>query len=130
MPPTSADANRLRSLGAELRGFVLRAKHALDEEIRSYPTPIPRCDAQFNHAYEQRSRLAALLQRIDAAPTGWDGASELLSAMAEFAALPSTGETLEERGLRARITEELSRAGVPAGSNPNRSAVDRAAGAG
>jgi hypothetical protein len=130
MPPTSADANRLRALGTELRDFALGAKRALDEEIRSYPTPIPRCDAQFNHAYEQRARLAALLHRIDAAVNRGDGTSELLGAMAEFAALPSTGETVEEQSLRVRITDELARAGAPVDSNPNRSAVDLAAGAG
>ncbi len=110
MTLTTADADRLRSLAAELRDFVLCAKRALDEEMRSYPTPIPRCDAQFNHAYEQRSRFAALLQRIDAATSGRDDASVLLEAMDEFASLPFTDETVEEQGLRARIAEELARA--------------------
>ena len=107
MAPTNTDTDRLRSLAAELRDFVLGAKRALDEELRSYPTPIPRCDAQFNHAYEQRARLAALLQRIDAPADRADGASTLLSAMSEFVSLPSAGETVEERRLRARIADAL-----------------------
>lgn len=110
MTLTAADVDRLRSLGAELRDFVLRAKRALDDEMRSYPTPIPRCDAQFNHAYEQRSRLAALLQRIDAATGGRDDASALLNAMDEFASLPSTDGAVDEQSLRARIAEELAQA--------------------
>src|SRR4029453_2688990 len=89
MTLTAADADRLSWLGTELRGFVLRTKRALDEEMRSYPTPIPRCDAQFNHAYEQRSRLAALLQRIGAATGGTGKARALLTAMDEVGALPS-----------------------------------------
>ena len=105
---TTADSDRLRSLGAELRDFVLRAKRALDDEIRSYPTPIPRCDAQFNHAYEQRSRLAALLQRIDDATGGRHEASALLSAMDEFASLPPANDAVEEQSLRARIAQELA----------------------
>ena len=36
-------------------------------EIRSYPTPIPRCDAQFNHLIETRERLFQELARLDAA---------------------------------------------------------------
>ena len=36
-------------------------------EIRAYPTPIPRCDAQFNHLIEQRDRLFQELSRLDAA---------------------------------------------------------------
>jgi len=107
MAPTNTDTDRLRSLAAELRDFVLGAKRALDEELRSYPTPIPRCDAQFNHAYEQRARLAALLHRIDAPADRADGASTLLSAMSEFVSLPSAGETVEERRLRARIADAL-----------------------
>jgi len=106
MAPITADVHRLRSLGTELRDFLLRAKRSLDEELRTYPTPIPRCDAQFNHAYEQRARLAELLNRVDAALGPASGASELLDAMTEFAALPSAGETAEERSLRARIAAE------------------------
>ena len=34
----------------------------LDEEIRGYPTPIPRCDAQLNHLYEERARIIAELE--------------------------------------------------------------------
>ena len=36
-------------------------------EIRAYPTPIPRCDAQFNHLIEKRERLFEELARLDAA---------------------------------------------------------------
>jgi hypothetical protein len=36
-------------------------------EIRAYPTPIPRCDAQFNHLIESRERLLHELARLDAA---------------------------------------------------------------
>ena len=98
MAPTAADTDRLRSLATELRDFVLRAKRALDEEMRTYPTPIPRCDAQFNHAYEQRARLAALLRRIDAAGDG-SGRCERAHGRdgREFASLPSMDESVDER---------------------------------
>ena len=128
MMPVSPDPKRLDALRAALRDFMFRAKASLDDEIRSYPTPIPRCDAQFNHAYEQRSRLAALLRRIDAATKDERGADELLRAMAEFSALPSIDESGEERALRARITDELARAGVPTVAGIELRAVDLAAG--
>jgi hypothetical protein len=121
----STDPRRLRSLSIALRDFVLSAKRGLDEEIRGYPTPIPRCDAQFNAAYEQRSRLAALLPRLDAAVEG-GGDAERLSALAEFSALPSLGEGSDERSLRASITAELSNAG--AGARQDSSAADLGAG--
>ena len=38
----------------------------LDAEIRAYPTPIPRCDAQFNHLMEERDRIRRLLEEIAA----------------------------------------------------------------
>ena len=125
MVSDAADPDPLPALVAAMRDFALRAKRSLDDEIRSYPTPIPRCDAQFNHAYAQRARLAALLQRIgpDAAEVG---ASALLSAMAEFSALPSIGETGEEHALRARIADALARAGVAVAASTNRGTVELA----
>src|SRR5262249_46615646 len=39
-------------------------RRALDAQIRSYPTPIPRCDAQFNHLFEERERIAKLLDEM------------------------------------------------------------------
>jgi hypothetical protein len=42
-------------------------RERLHAEIRAYPTPIPRCDAQFNHLIEQRDRLFQELARLDAA---------------------------------------------------------------
>jgi len=128
MAPASTDPNRLPALAAALHDFVLRAKSSLDEEIRSYPTPIPRCDAQFNYAYEQRARLAAVLQRIDAAADADCDADLLLRAMAEFSALAATGETGEERALRTHIADALARAGARIVASPDRSAVDVTAG--
>ena len=119
MIPASPETNRLHALIGSLRDFVLRARRSLDDEIRSYPTPIPRCDAQFNHAYEQRARLAALLQRMAAADD--DGAKALLRAMAEFSALPSLGESDEERSLRARVADALAGAGIEIVASPERS---------
>lgn len=128
MAPASTDPNQARALVVSLRDFVVRAKSALDDEIRSYPTPIPRCDAQFNHAYEQRSRLAALLHRIEAATAGEAAADGILRAMAEFAALPPLAESGEERTLRARIADALECAGVQVLASTERGTVDVAAG--
>ena len=124
----STDPDRLHALVEAVRDFMLRSKRSLDDEIRSYPTPIPRCDAQFNHAYEQRARLAALLQRIEAATSGTAGASELLHAMADFSALPAIGESSEEVALRARTADTLARSGLQMRVTLERGAVDSTAG--
>ena len=54
---------------AQVRSQLEAEKRRLDEEIRNYPTPIPRCDAQFNHLFEERERI----QRELAELAGEDG---------------------------------------------------------
>ena len=39
-------------------------RRELDAEIRAYPTPIPRCDAQFNHLMEERARIVEELEAL------------------------------------------------------------------
>ena len=46
------------------RAELEEKRRRLDDEIRSYPTPIPRCDAQFNQLFEERDRLARLLEEL------------------------------------------------------------------
>lgn len=51
---------------AELRAALEARRRQLDAEIRSYPTPIPRCDAQFNHLMEERDRIVRELESLAA----------------------------------------------------------------
>jgi hypothetical protein len=39
-------------------------KRRLDAEIRAYPTPIPRCDAQFNALFERRESIVRELEAL------------------------------------------------------------------
>jgi len=39
-------------------------KRRLDAEIRAYPTPIPRCDAQFNALFERREAIVRELESL------------------------------------------------------------------
>lgn len=50
----------------EVRGKLESERRRLDEEIRAYPTPIPRCDAQFNHLFERRARIVAAIEALAA----------------------------------------------------------------
>ena len=43
-------------------------RRRLDAEIRAYPTPIPRCDAQFNALFERREAIARELDALREAP--------------------------------------------------------------
>ena len=47
------------------RRLLEEEKRRLDAEIRAYPTPIPRCDAQFNHLFERREEMVRELERLD-----------------------------------------------------------------
>ncbi len=103
-----AEALRLRALADELRIVLGRVKHAVDTEIAAYPTPIPRCDAQFNHLHEERARLASLLAQLDAAVARDDDAA-IAAAIADFAATPAAREDAAANHLRARIGHALAR---------------------
>ncbi|MEL6998605.1 MAG: hypothetical protein AAFN27_04670 [Pseudomonadota bacterium] len=48
------------------RTALLLARGELDDEIRSYPTPISGCDAQYNHLLAERRRVHAALEALDA----------------------------------------------------------------
>ncbi len=49
---------------SELRASLEARRKQLDDEIRAYPTPIPRCDAQFNFLIEERARIAAAIEAL------------------------------------------------------------------
>jgi hypothetical protein len=47
------------------RRHLLAARAAIDAEIRTYPTPISGCDAQYNHLLADRRRVQAALRALD-----------------------------------------------------------------
>ena len=104
----SAERVRLRALCVELRDWLAAAKRAADDEIRVYPTPIPRCDAQFNFVYDQRARLAQWLARANAATETDNASRELMSLLAEFAASSPLGAGADELRLRDRLRAGLA----------------------
>lgn len=61
-----ATQRSLSELVTDLRARLEAQRRRLDEEIRNYPTPIPRCDAQFNHLFEQRARIVAAIDALAA----------------------------------------------------------------
>jgi hypothetical protein len=63
---TDRRAHRLGALRDRIRAVLEGERRQVHEEIRAYPTPIPRCDQQFNHLIERRELLAAELARLDA----------------------------------------------------------------
>jgi len=49
------------------RHSLERERSRVQEEIRSYPQPIPACDEHFNSLIERRTRIARELLSLDEA---------------------------------------------------------------
>ncbi len=49
---------------------LTQLREVVAAEIRTYPVPIPGCDAQYNHLLERRTALAAALASLDATREG------------------------------------------------------------
>ena len=86
------------ALWKEIAGGIERLARTLAAEIRDYPTPIPRCDAQFNHLYEQQGRLARDRERWAAMAAQ----GRYADAVAEFARSAPYTDDAGEKALRAR----------------------------
>ena len=97
----------LAALCGELRDGMLRAKRRLDDEVRSYPTPIPRCDAQFNALYDQRAVLARELARATEALDTSGGPDRLAPYLRTVLEAPPYLDDDWERRLRKRLREAL-----------------------
>jgi hypothetical protein len=110
-PDRVAGRQAPEALLREVRDHLRRIQRSLIDEIRGYPTPIPRCDAQFNHLFEQRGRLQHALERIEARVDRSPARAETIRLLEEFAASPAYVEAAAEEEIRARIRAELSRLG-------------------
>ena len=104
------ETDSVEGLALELQRWLADARMALAGEIRSYPTPIPRCDAQFSHLVEQRGNLARLLSHLDVALAHRDNGAALHTVLLQLRDLPPFGDSIEERSLRDRIGAQLDRA--------------------
>jgi hypothetical protein len=102
--PTVAERS-LATLQREIAEHLRGVRKRLADEIRSYPTPIPRCDAQFNHLYEQQGRLSRELDGIGAENLA---AAQRAALIDRFIASAPYTDDPAERDFRSRIRKELS----------------------
>ena len=104
------DSGKLASMWNEIVLHLEDRRRALAAEIRNYPTPIPRCDAQFNHLYEQQARLARELDRIGALARK-NTPGDTIELIRRFVASAPYTDDPAERQLRSRLETELSAVG-------------------
>jgi hypothetical protein len=107
IPSGTIEPDRIEGLALDLQRYVTGIRTALALEIRSYPTPIPRCDAQFNYLVEQRDSLSRLLTDLDIALGRHDGGAALRIALKKLRDRLPCGDSEEERHLRDRIDREF-----------------------
>jgi hypothetical protein len=105
---STIETDSIEQLSRELQHWLTGVRASLADEIRHYPTPIPRCDAQFNHLVEQRERLSRLLTDLEAAFDRRERGAALRDVLAQLHDLPSQDDSIEERSLCRRIGEMLA----------------------
>lgn len=81
-------------LWQEIESHLQKKRREINEEIQNYPPPIPACDVQFNHLLDERTRIAAELNRLRHI-CGEDGSLE--AAYAFMDACPYIDESFRVR---------------------------------
>jgi hypothetical protein len=76
--------DRVGALRDRIRAVLDAERQRIVAEIRSYPTPIPRCDQQFNHLIDKRERLFQELARLDATAGSSVAAQDRAAGLAAF----------------------------------------------
>jgi DNA-binding SARP family transcriptional activator len=109
--PEEIALEKLESLWEEIRVHLQHTKQLMDEAIRKYPTPIPRCDAQFNHLLEQRTRLFRELERMGTLAEESLARSDYLEMIEEFIGSSPYTDDEAELAMRSHLKAELSMLG-------------------
>lgn len=107
LPRGDPEPDAALSCAVALRDFLRHAKQLLDEQIRAYPKPIPRCDAQFNHLYEQRNRVSATLDEASAVVDGGSHGPDPKTWVANVLSSAPWSDDAEEREMRQRLRERI-----------------------
>ena len=105
---TAPDSAKLESMWNEIRLHLEDLRRSLAAEIRNYPTPIPRCDAQFNHLYEQQARLVCYLDGIGAFAGKNPNREDCIELIGRFIASPPYTDDCAEREFRSRMKKQVS----------------------
>lgn len=90
---------------AALAAWLAGTARRMDQEVREYPSPIARCDAQLPKLLEQRGRAHEVLRAM-AQAAGAEGAPSPEAIRAILEAGPATDEDAEA-ALRERLRSSL-----------------------
>ena len=68
----------------EIHDQLQKKQQEIIDEIRTYPPPIPACDAQFNYLLEQRTAIQQELRRLTTQQQQSAAANDAQKLLAEF----------------------------------------------
>ena len=110
-----AGASSVADTWTELRSHLERRASELNAEVRSYPSPIARCDDQLPKLLEQRARVIRLLKAANELGAGSAAASVdagWLERLHGFLSGPDAASADDEAEieLRSRLSAALARA--------------------
>jgi hypothetical protein len=95
------------SLWRELRDHLERTGELLNQEIRSYPTPIARCDEQLTDLLERRSTVINELRRMDALGGPSLSRGDQIALIEAFIMSPGYAKDEAEARLKAHLAAGL-----------------------
>lgn len=101
------NATGLDALWRQIQRHLEDEKERLFQEIRSYPPPIPACDAQFNGLLEERATVLHILGEMKDVRKQSRSSSEQIDLLDKLIASSHhlSGELAEQvRRTRARLT--------------------------
>lgn len=99
--------HRVRVLRDRIKDLLDRERQRIRGEIRAYPTPIPRCDQQFNHLIDRRERLSAELARLEDATAPGAAASDAGEDLLAFIDASRCLDDESKQGLKVALCEAL-----------------------
>ena len=87
----------------EIKCHLERRKEEIYSEIKSYPPPIPACDAQFNYLLELRNAVADELSQVNSLLNHANGESDPIHTVESFI----FGSTLLHKRAKIAFQERL-----------------------
>ena len=108
-PRTDLAADVVARICGEIRDILERKRLKLAEDIVKYPTPIPACDADFNHMLAERARIQADITRLESLSASAVAGAEKTGLIAEFAALSPDLDAAARRRIKSALKDAVSR---------------------
>ena len=109
-PRNDTTVDAVARICGEIRDILERKRLKLAEDIVKYPTPIPACDADFNHMLAERARIEAELTRLESLSAPAVAGAEKTGLIAEFAALSPDLDAAARRRIKSALKDAVSRA--------------------